>query len=119
MMVPTLIYGSVCWFNNVTNNKSLKNVQKRCTKWIRIDRKSNYKHLPTEMSITTLISLLTATGYHIPDICVIGGFYHNFDRYVRFRDHPSPLRSDNCLTFEHKKGVRHYANKVFPPERCL
>ena len=29
MVVQTLIYGSVCWFNKLMTTKSLENVQKR------------------------------------------------------------------------------------------
>ena len=54
MVVRTLIYGSVCLFNNVTNTKSLENVQKYCTKWISNDRTSNYQQLLLKWRILPL-----------------------------------------------------------------
>ena len=105
-MVPTLIYDSVCcvcWFNIVTNTKSLENVQKRCTKGISGDWKSNYKQLLLKCRLLPLSLYLQSQDILFPTKCMISGFVYNFDQYFCFRDHPRPLRSISCLTFEHRK----------------
>ena len=105
MVEPTLNCGSVCLFNNVTNTKYLENVQKRCTKWIRNDWKSNYKQLLLECRILPLSLYLQLQDIFFLTKCMNGGFDYNFQQYLRFKDHPRLLRSDNCLTFEHRKPL--------------
>ena len=106
-MVPTLIFSSVCWLNNVTNTKSLENVQKRCTKWISSDWKSNYKQLLLKCRFLPLSLYLQLQDILFLTKCMNGGFEYNFYKYLCFRGHPSLLRSNNCLT------------KFFSPRRCL
>ena len=43
MVLPVLLYGSVCWFANVTNIKVLESVQKKSLKWIKNTSNNNYK----------------------------------------------------------------------------
>ena len=45
MVLPVLLYGSVCWFANVTNTKVLESVQKKSLKWINKTSNNNYKDL--------------------------------------------------------------------------
>ena len=102
MVVPTLIYGSVCWFNNVTNTKCLEKVQKRCTRWISSDWKSNYKQLLLKCNLLPLSLYLQLQDILFLMKCMGGRFDYNFDRYLCVRDHPRPVRSDNYLTFAHR-----------------
>ena len=45
MVLPVLLYGSVCWFANVTNTKVLESVQKKSLKWINSTSNNNYREL--------------------------------------------------------------------------
>ena len=84
LVVPTLISLSVCWFKKVTKTNFLGKVQKRGTKWISSDWKSNYKQWLLECFLLAICN---------------SSFDANFDQYLFFRDHPCPLGSDSCLTF--------------------
>ena len=45
MVLPVLLYGSVCWFANLKNTKVLENVQKKSLEWINNTSNNNYKEL--------------------------------------------------------------------------
>ena len=118
MEVPTLIYDSLCWFNNVTNTKSLKNYEE-AVQGISSDWKSNYKQMLREYRILPLSLCL-----QLPDILILkkgmnGGFDHYFVPHHCFRIYPRPLRSDNCLSFKQRKPRSTICNKVSSPGRCL
>ena len=43
MALSILLYGTVCWFANVTNTETLENVKKKSLKWINKTSNNNYK----------------------------------------------------------------------------
>ena len=54
MVLPVLLYGSVCWFANITNTKVLESFRKNSLKWINNTSNNNYKEILYFSSILPL-----------------------------------------------------------------
>ena len=101
MVLPVLLYGSVCRFANVTNTERLESVQKKSLKWINNTSNNNYKELLSFSRILPLFLYLQLQDLLFLSKSLTGHFNFNFDQFVCMRNTTRSLRSDNDLKFDH------------------
>ena len=107
MVLPVLLYGSVCWFANVTNTKVLKSVQKKSLKWINNTSNNNYKELLYFCRILPLSFYLQLQDLLFLSKSLSGQFNFNIDQFVCMRNTTRSLRSDNDLKFQPRLEICH------------
>ena len=103
MVLPVLLYGSICSFANLTNTKALKSFQKKSLKWINNTSNNNYKELHYYSRILPLSLYLQLQDLLFLSKSLTGHFNFNIDQFVCLRNTTSSLRSDNDLKFDHSK----------------
>ena len=118
MVLPVLLYGSVCWFAKVTNTKVLESVQKKSLKWINNTSKNNYKELLYFSCILPLFLGLQLQDLHFLSKSLSGHFNFNIDHFVCMRNTTRSLRSDNDLKLDHSKPRLEICQQSFFYRTC-
>ena len=103
MILPVLLYESVCWFASATNTKVLRSVQKKNLKGINSTCNNKYKELLYCNRIIPLSLYQQLQDLHFPSEFLTGHFNFNIDQFVCLKITRRSLRSDNKLKFDHSK----------------
>ena len=87
MVLPVLLYGSVCWVANVTNTKELESVQKKSLKWINNTSNNNFKELLYFSRILPLSLYLQLQDLLFLSKSLTGQFNFNIDQFCLHEEH--------------------------------
>ena len=118
MVLPVLLYGSACWFANVTNTKVLESVQKNSLKWIKNTRNNNYKEQFYYSSILPVYLYLQIQDFSFLSKCLTGHFTFNIDQFVCMRDTTRSLWGGNDPKFNQSKTRLEFCQQSFFYRTC-
>ena len=116
IILPKLLYGSECWFANVSNIRRLENVQKKVLKWAA--GSDDHIHNLVECNLLPLSLYMQLKDLLLFSKLMNGYYDCDIEEFLHFRAQSRELRSSDKISFQHDRPSKKLCDQGFVTRTC-